>query len=80
MKIRLRLSRRELDELDSFLDCVLTNLGTTSLDVFFRGLDPLILARIHERVIWMMDDVFKGDHMRLNEFEGRKRLPLEERA
>ena len=78
--MRLRLSRRELDELDSFLDCVLTNLGTTSLDTFFRGLDPLILARIHERVIWMMDEVYKSEHMELNELEGRKRLPLEVRA
>ena len=80
MKLRLRLSRRELDERDSFLDCVLSNIGTTSLDSFFRGLDPLILARIHERVIWMMDEVFKSEHMEINELQGRKRLPLEEHA
>jgi len=80
MKIRLRLSRRELDELDSFLDCLLANWGHTPMDIYFRGLDPLTLARVHERVIWMMEEVFKGDHMRRNEFEGRKRLPLEEHA
>ena len=76
----LKVSRLELVELYSFLYCVLSNIGTTSLDVFFRGLDPLILARIHERVIWMMDDVFKSEHMEINELQGRKRLPLEERA
>jgi hypothetical protein len=52
----LQVEKGELQELDRFLDIVLSSQGRSEMiETHFRGLDPAKLARLHQAVLQRLE-------------------------
>lgn len=75
MRIKLHLSKDELDALDDVLDTIIPLLGKSrAIDYFFRGIriKDVLTARI--KLFELRESVFNREHAELNKLEG-KALP-----
>ena len=74
MQIKLILSREEYDELDSFLDQAINTLSSEEYERVHHGIEPSVLARIHEKMIKTTERVMRDELVMMNASEGRQRL------
>lgn len=75
MRIKLHLSKDELDALDDVLDTVIPLLGKSrGIDFIFRGLRVESLLSTRKKLFKLRESVFHKEHAELNKLEG-KALP-----
>ena len=74
MQIKLKLTRDEWDELDSFLDQAINDMTSEYFEEIHHGVDQSILARIHEKMIAHTERVFREELVGMNAADGRQRL------
>ena len=75
MRIKLHLSKDELDALDDVLDTVIPLLGKSrGIDFIFRGLRVESLLYTRKKLFKLRESVFHKEHAELNKLEG-KALP-----
>ena len=75
MRIKLHLSKDELDALDDVLDTVIPLLGKSrGIDYIFRGLRIENLLTARKKLFELRESVFNKEHAELNKLEG-KALP-----
>ena len=75
MRIKLHLSKDELDALDDVLDTVIPLLGKSrAIDNFFRGIRVKDIITTRIKLFELRENVFHKEHAELNKLEG-KALP-----
>ena len=75
MRIKLHLSKDEVDALDDVLDTVIPLLGKSrGIDFIFRGLRVESLLSTRKKLFKLRESVFHKEHAELNKLEG-KALP-----
>ena len=69
------LTYKELDALDDVLD-IYARLHTKSvlIDWYFRGVNHVEVLNLHQKIIRKVEKVYSGEHMKINQREGRRRL------
>ena len=71
----IALTKSELDALDDVLD-IYTRLHTNSvlIDYYFKGVNHVEVLKLHQKIIRKLEKVYSGEHMKINQRDGRKRL------
>ena len=71
----IALTYEELDALDDVLD-IYANLHSKSvlIDWYFRGVNYIDVLKLHQKIIRKVEKVYSGEHMKINQREGRRRL------
>lgn len=71
----IALTKSELDALDDVLD-IYARLHTKSvlIDYYFKGVNHIEVLKLHQKIIRKIEKVYSGEHMKINQREGRKRL------